>query len=64
MLRHPETPKAGVELTTLHVTAIELFSTRLGRLCYYCYEFNIICGESPRHTLNLKLDIIINTQLS
>jgi len=27
-----------------------LFPTRLGRLYYCCYEFNAVCGESPRQT--------------
>jgi len=27
------------------------FPTRPGRLCYCCYEFNVICSESP---LSLK----------
>jgi len=26
------------------------FPTRLGRLYYCCYEFNVICAETPRHT--------------
>jgi len=51
MLRCPETPKVRIEPTTLHVKATnKAFPTRLGTLYYCCYEFNVICGESPRHT--------------
>jgi len=38
-----------VEPTTLDVSAIIESPTRPGSLCYCCYEFKVICGESPRH---------------
>jgi len=55
MLRRPEERKARVELTTLHVTAINrAFPTRLGKLYYCFYEFNVICGESPSRNIEKR----------
>jgi len=34
------------------MAAIE-FPIRLSSPCYCCYEFNVICGESPRHITSL-----------
>jgi len=42
-------PERRVEPTPLGETAVE-FPTRLGSRVYYCcYEFIVICGESPCH---------------
>ena len=50
MLRRLQPPKQSRTDDPARNGSTRVFPTRLGTHYYCCYEFKVICGESPRHS--------------